>query len=930
MSPLLPRPLAARSGVAVSSYRTDLVETPAPFARLELDPLDRTLGCEVAPAGGPATRAARFPRVGESFLGFELVSELGSGAFGKVFLARQLGLAGRPVALKVTTRPTAEPQQLAKLHHTNIVPIHSVHDAAPLQAVCMPYLGARTLADVVVPYLTTGVFAATHALTDSTKALGRTAPTPAAVAPPEATPAPRPLVRVLDGLSAAEQVGWVLRTVRGVAEGLAHAHDRGILHLDMKPANVLIADDGAPLLLDFNLAKDAAAGPREQTGGTLPYMAPEQLDGFRDRDDRLLDARTDLFGLGVIFYELLTGKHPFPRPANAMLDLARMARDRRAGAGQVREHNPAVPRAVESIVATLLQPLPERRYPSAAALVADLSRQLDSRPLAFAPEPSAAERLAKWRRRNPRLGARLLTATLALAAAGATGALAYSADARADHAAADGQRRARAELAELRIDLLDRADPAARAAAAKGASDLLGRYGLELGRPWVPTAAYRRLPAAQRLELANDCGELCRLLAAAAMAPARDLPAEKAAELAAATLPWLSLAESCYADSGTPRGLHRERAALLAAAGQSAPADPADPAEGDPVSESFLTGVGHFLAGRYAKAVPPLEEATLGRPAHAAAQFLLAASHYEMADYGPAAERFLVAKSLAPASGRPSLNRGVIALVRARNGDAECEFTDALTRDPRLAAAHRHRATARERQGKFAEADADLTHFLSLDANSTEGYLARAAVRAKLGDDAGAAADRLRSRQCQPTTAEGFVTRGGYRVEADPAGAERDFRRATELDPRSRMAWQNLARLAGLRGDFDAALAIQERAVVAAPESADVRLGRAVLLAGLGQRDSAHADVRAALELGGGSAVHFEVARAYALTARRHPADADLALEQLKAAFLAGLDAEIVEGDPAFDGLREGDEFRRCVATAKAFAALSHKQPVDD
>ncbi len=900
------------------------------MGRIELDRLDRTLGCEVVPAGGPGPRAARFPRVGESFLGFELVSELGSGAFGKVFLARQLGLAGRPVALKVTTRPTAEPQQLAKLHHTNIVPIHSVHDAAPLQAVCMPYLGARTLADVVVPYLTTGVFAATHALTDSTKALGRTATAPATAAPPAETPARRPLATVLDGLSAAEQVGWVLRTVRGVAEGLAHAHDRGILHLDMKPANVLIADDGAPLLLDFNLAKDAAAGPREQTGGTLPYMAPEQLDGFRDRDDRLLDARTDLFGLGVIFYELLTGKHPFPRPANAMLDLARMARDRRAGAGQVREHNPAVPRAVESIVATLLQPLPERRYPSAAALVADLSRQLDSRPLAFAPEPSAAERLAKWRRRNPRLGARLLTATLALAAAGATGALAYSADARADHAAADGQRRARAELAELRIDLLDRADPAARAAAAKGATDLLGRYGLELGRAWVPTAAYRRLPAAQRLELANDCGELCRLLAAAAMAPARDLPAEKAAELAAATLPWLSLAESCYADSGTPRGLHRERAALLAAAGQSAPADPADPAEGDPVSESFLTGVGHFLAGRYAKAVPPLEEATLGRPAHAAAQFLLAVCLHEAGDYGRAAERFLVAKSLAPASGRPSLNRGLLALAQSRHVDAECELTDALTREPRLAAAYRLRGVARLRQGKFAGADADLTHSLRLDANSPGGYLGRAEARAGLGDDAGAEADRRSARDCRPSSADDFVGRGGRRAEADPAAAERDFRRATELDPRSRTAWQNLAHLAGLRGDFAAAVALQEHAVAVAPESAPVRLGRAVLLAQARERGRAHADVRAALELGGGAAVHYEAARVYALTARRNPADADLALDHLKAAFLAGSRVEAVDAEPAFDGLRDGDDFRQTVATARAFAALSRKAPVSD
>lgn len=89
----------------------------------------------------PAVRYSPYPRVGENFLGFRLLSELGTGAFGKVFLAEQENLGGRKVALKVTTRATREPEQLAKLQHTNIMPIHSVHNAAPLQAVCIPFFG---------------------------------------------------------------------------------------------------------------------------------------------------------------------------------------------------------------------------------------------------------------------------------------------------------------------------------------------------------------------------------------------------------------------------------------------------------------------------------------------------------------------------------------------------------------------------------------------------------------------------------------------------------------------------------------------------------------------------------------------------------------------------------------------------------------------
>src|SRR5439155_9925527 len=109
-------------------------------------------------------------------------------------------------------------------------------------------------------------------------------------------------------------VDAILWIVGRLAEGLAHAHDRGILHRDLKPANVLLTDDGQPMLLDFNLSEDCklrghAAAAR--VGGTLPYMSPEQLAAFSDRG-RVVDARSDLYSLGLILYELLAGRSPFP------------------------------------------------------------------------------------------------------------------------------------------------------------------------------------------------------------------------------------------------------------------------------------------------------------------------------------------------------------------------------------------------------------------------------------------------------------------------------------------------------------------------------------------------------------------------------------------------------------------------------------------
>jgi serine/threonine protein kinase/Tfp pilus assembly protein PilF len=894
------------------SRNNDLTLTPIPVRR-PADALDRTLGCAVDIVAQPAV--AGYPRVGTTFLGFELVAELGSGAFGKVFLARQVALAGRPVALKVTTRPSAEPGQLAKLHHTNIVPIYSVHDAAPWQAVCMPYLGARTLADVV------SAPSAGSAYKASTRAQATTLTRPDSA--PQAVPAERAGARpAADAPSAvpaipegAARVAWVLRTLRCLAEGLAHAHGRGILHLDLKPANVLLADDGTPLLLDFNLARDRAVGPRAQVGGTLAYMAPEQLDGFRARDDGRLDERTDLFALGVIAFELLTGRHPFPRPATSPPDFARLAADRRAGAADLRSLNPAVPHAVESIVRTLLQPDPARRYPSSAALAADLTRQLDDRRLAVAPEPSARERLGKWRRRNPRLATRLVTAALVLGVIGLTAGLARHAEARANAVAAEARRVSVGELTALRLDLTDRDDPAVREAARGRAAAWLAAYGLKEGRAWEPTPAFARLPQAERLSAAVQCGEVARLAAASLGANAATR------ETAESAIVWHDLAGRCYAAAGTPRGFARERADLLAAAGHDAP-EVGPTVAGDVAAEGFVAGAADWLAGRYSAATPRLEAVTRADPGHAAAHFLLAACRDAAGDSGRARERYAVAAALDPLSPRAPLAAGGLALGRGNYPRAEAEFAEALRRDPNHPAARRLRAVARLRHGDFAGADADLTVALDAGPPGPALYLLRAQARAGLGDAAGAARDRARADQCAPQTAADFFARATHRAGDDAPAAEADLRRAAELAPRS-TAWGTLARLAADRQDGDRALAAHGRAVAANPESAPTLLGRAATLAVQGAAAPARADAARALELADDPAVLYAAARVHALLAagRPHAPDADAALDLLRAALRNGLrDPQAVGDDPAFAALRDRKEFVALLAAARVLA----------
>src|SRR5262249_23045987 len=149
------------------------------------------------------------------------------------------------------------------------------------RAVVMPYLGAVTLAHVLkalaglpeAPIRGRALFAA-----------ARPGLPPAAMAPGDAGLRP-----ALEAVHFADAVLWLGARI---AAGLGHAHRQGVLHRDLKPANVLWTDAGRPMLLDFHLAGEAARG--EPAGGTLPYMAPEQIDAFRGVP-RVVDARADLF-----------------------------------------------------------------------------------------------------------------------------------------------------------------------------------------------------------------------------------------------------------------------------------------------------------------------------------------------------------------------------------------------------------------------------------------------------------------------------------------------------------------------------------------------------------------------------------------------------------------------------------------------------------
>lgn len=239
---------------------------------------------------------------------FDLLAILGEGAFGRVFLARQRSMQ-RMVALKVSADHGNEPQTLAQLDHPNIVRVFDQRQLTDpnLRLLYMQYLAGGTLLDVIRGVQNTEVSKRTgkdylSAVDQSLLKRGETPPAESSL---------RNTLAEEDWIAVVCQLGTRL------AEALAYASQQGVLHRDVKPANILIAADGSPKLADFNTSfneKLEGSAPAAYFGGSLAYMSPEQLeacDAQHSRNPDSLDSRSDLYSLAVVLWELLYSQRPF-------------------------------------------------------------------------------------------------------------------------------------------------------------------------------------------------------------------------------------------------------------------------------------------------------------------------------------------------------------------------------------------------------------------------------------------------------------------------------------------------------------------------------------------------------------------------------------------------------------------------------------------
>jgi tetratricopeptide (TPR) repeat protein len=292
--------------------------------------------------------------------GYEILGELGRGAMGVVYQARQLWL-NRPCAIKMIlagahadavalVRFLAEGEAMARLQHRNVVQIYHVGRSGGLPFFELEYVDGGSLEKRLV-----------------------------------GTPWP---------------VGEAATLVEALAGGVAAAHTLGIVHRDLKPANILMAADGTPKVTDFGLAKllnvDSGLTRTDTILGSPSYMAPEQADG-RAKD---VGAPADIHALGAILYELLTGGPPF-KAATVLQTLEQVKVAEPVPPSRL---VPGIPRDLETICLTCLRKEPQRRYGSVAELAEELRRFLAGEPIR-ARRTGAAERAWRWCRRKPALAA---------------------------------------------------------------------------------------------------------------------------------------------------------------------------------------------------------------------------------------------------------------------------------------------------------------------------------------------------------------------------------------------------------------------------------------------------------------------------------------------------------------------------------------------
>jgi serine/threonine protein kinase/tetratricopeptide (TPR) repeat protein len=889
------------SGLSSSADRRALAANEAPDDRMYSEYWSTPEGAQTAEPAREEPVRARVPEVS----GFKILGELGRGAMGVVYKARQIRL-NRDVALKmilagdhasadVHERFHAEAETIARLKHPNIVQIYGIGDCDGRPYVELELVEGGSLA----------------ARLDGTPWPPRTA---------------APLIE-------------------NIARAVAEAHRLGIVHRDLKPGNILMTTEGAPKVSDFGLAKslegDARLTRTESILGSPSYMAPEQAGG-RAKD---VGPAADVYALGGCLYELLTGRPPFVGPTI----LATLEMVKNADPVSPRRLQPNLARDLETICLKCLEKEPQRRYESADALADDLASYLNHSPIKARPTPQW-ERTVKWIRRRPTTAALVGVSTLAVLSA-LGGLQAYRADhlrqeeivrqriarvrgqseqfvligkeavRRQDWEAARNQfssamalirsePRLSDSLAEVKpllsesnqriSELRDREISRARLSSFQGLYDeavfhesnytgldsqanlqagrsaarrALAIFGLEQATEDDPFLDPAHFDPAEREAITSSCYELTLILAGAVSQPlAGEDPLAQAREA-------LRVLDGIERLRPPTPPVFLRRASYLERLGESdAAARERQRAETASVSnaasiDDFLSGEDALRKGDLDRAIRSFQRALMSRPDHFWAQYLLAVCQLQAHRPSEAQASLIACQSRRPGFVWTYLLKG-FAEGEMREFDlAEADFqraTDLGLNDQARYVMLVNRGVMRIRRGRNQAATEDLAAAIALKPSQFQAYinLAQAFENLEHWDKAQAALDQAIEQA--PGQAVLHRARGQlHKLRSRSEQALQDLGQAIALAPADDPSLVSDLLERGLifqqTGRFEEAMAACDQALVLRPERVDVQRLRGSLLLGLKRFPEAVAAFDICLARGTPSPALYE-ARGMALT----------------------------------------------------------------
>ena len=920
--------------------------------------------------GEAAFAPAAVPHSSERIGDFELVALLGEGAFSRVYLARQTSLGRRYVAAKVVNRPMQEPYNLSRLQHTGIVPLYSCHEAEGRWVLCMPYSGATTLArwlrEVKSPEHRTGESLRNSVEAAQTRLTSRNESLPVGLNNPTADvvqslkrwhqAASGPLLH-LKSMNSSRLALWIFRRL---ASALAHAHQRGLVHGDLKPANILIRNDGEPALIDFNLSQSTESRQRVWVGGTMPYLAREQLQQLLTKSAGPPRPEYDIHALGVIMFEILEGRLPFRAAANTSAEELQAALNSHEQPPEFTTSNGSP--GLRAIVSACLAPGPAGSYPTAVELLADIDREIANQPLKRTRESFVRGQLPKTLRRYPRAFSGGFITAAALMVIGLLGFWLVSA--RQEQLVAR-QEQLVAWQARHRLEASARVKKLLATSENLSASQFYARMD---NSSVTATSDQLLLTILQAIdcqpgELFHEkWRELESLVSEAERIEARScmifltLIAADTRVREALTRQRSDSVKDVTPESGSigslqiysilsvlPESLQRSRLADCLLRPSSVSGDEASSlllAMGDvPVSTSIgaldiiLAAVRLANDGQDEESLRLLENTSPSASLATIHWMLRGQLQHRLGNFREATAAFSIILNEQPDFEPALLSRGISLLARGTKNEvkeAEVDFSRAIKNNPTLADAFIHRCFARQSVKDFDGALEDLAKALQLRPKSNRCFLIRARLYQKLNRTTEAESDLEQARLLPAESQEDRVARASALVAVDPKAALNELQTTEKLFGPQIPVLQSMAHvLSEHLQQQEQSLAALNRLLERRPNYQKALAGRAVLHARAGNAEASIADIRKLLEtppsLSGD--LMFQVASAWSLCSKNQPELRTQAWKWLTRAVVAGYGTALLDTDPDLEPLRDDPEFATIRRTAWL---LEGKKPARD